>query len=146
MCSQDTEACGGPKCTCDNFYTALPPPSGPPPGPAIPPQPAAPPAYPPAMCDSDAMGALKMKLKSMIKAQQDKNIALQTQVYDTQQWPHMPPKPPSPPPPSPYGEICVNVWGQCGGKNYGGSNFCCKGTCQYQNPFYSQCRKEEDSA
>lgn len=142
MCTQDSSAACGDKCTCDDYHVYDPPPSGPPPSPAIPPAPSPPPASPPMQCDESAMSSLKSKLTSMIATQQAKNLALQGMVYDSQHWPHMPPNPPNPPPPSPVRGQCVNLFGQCGGKNWGTPLSCCKGSCVYQNPWYSQCRED----
>jgi len=33
----------------------------------------------------------------------------------------------------------VPLYGQCGGIDYTGSTVCASGTCQYDNPYYSQC-------
>ena len=33
----------------------------------------------------------------------------------------------------------VPLYGQCGGEDYTGSTVCATGTCQYFNPYYSQC-------
>jgi hypothetical protein len=34
----------------------------------------------------------------------------------------------------------VAHWGQCGGLTYSGCTVCVSGTtCQYSNPYYSQC-------
>ena len=98
------------------------------------------PATPPVTCDTTSMASLKSTLEGMITAQQDSNAALAAMVYTTQVWPHTPPKPPSPPPPSPQLGGCIILWGQCGGKQYTGNTCCEKGSCVYQNPWYSQCR------
>ncbi|KAL2755411.1 carbohydrate-binding module family 1 protein [Sodiomyces alcalophilus JCM 7366] len=44
--------------------------------------------------------------------------------------------PPSNPPPS---SGCSAIWGQCGGMGWNGPQCCSQGTCQQQNPWYSQC-------
>ncbi|ROT35137.1 hypothetical protein SODALDRAFT_317729 [Sodiomyces alkalinus F11] len=44
--------------------------------------------------------------------------------------------PPSNPPPS---GSCSGMWGQCGGQGWNGPTCCSQGTCQQQNPWYSQC-------
>ncbi|ROT42399.1 endo-1,4-beta-xylanase [Sodiomyces alkalinus F11] len=46
--------------------------------------------------------------------------------------------PPTTPPPPPSGS-CSSMWGQCGGQGYSGPTCCSQGTCQVQNPWYSQC-------
>lgn len=43
---------------------------------------------------------------------------------------------PSNPPPSNGG---APRWGQCGGEGWTGPTTCAEGTCEYQNPWYSQC-------
>lgn len=34
---------------------------------------------------------------------------------------------------------CSGMWGQCGGMGWNGPTCCSQGTCQEQNPWYSQC-------
>ncbi|KAL2758912.1 carbohydrate-binding module family 1 protein [Sodiomyces alcalophilus JCM 7366] len=51
------------------------------------------------------------------------------------------PPPTNPPPtnPPPSGGNCSAMWGQCGGQGWSGPTCCSQGTCQQQNPWYSQC-------
>ncbi|KAL2758907.1 carbohydrate-binding module family 1 protein [Sodiomyces alcalophilus JCM 7366] len=51
------------------------------------------------------------------------------------------PPPTNPPPtnPPPSGGNCSGMWGQCGGQGWNGPTCCSQGTCQQQNPWYSQC-------
>ncbi|KAL2754929.1 carbohydrate-binding module family 1 protein [Sodiomyces alcalophilus JCM 7366] len=51
------------------------------------------------------------------------------------------PPPTNPPPtnPPPSGGNCAAMWGQCGGQGWSGPTCCSQGTCQQQNPWYSQC-------
>jgi len=47
----------------------------------------------------------------------------------------------SPPPTTtaPTGGSCSALYGQCGGIGFSGATCCSTGTCQYSNPYYSQC-------
>ncbi|KAL2760025.1 carbohydrate-binding module family 1 protein [Sodiomyces alcalophilus JCM 7366] len=49
--------------------------------------------------------------------------------------------PPTNPPPTnpPPGGNCAGMWGQCGGQGWSGPTCCSQGSCQEQNPWYSQC-------
>jgi len=138
MCSMDFELCGN-SCTCDDFYLKSPP-SSPPPLPMSPPGPSPPPMSPPVTCDVGAMNDLKATLQAAIVSQQAKNAALQAKVYDEQVFPNYPPAPPAPPPPTASVGKCVSLWSQCGGKQWAGPTCCSKGSCTYQNEYYSQCR------
>jgi len=144
MCTQASDSECGNKCTCDDYIKPPPPPLSPPPplGEQSPSAPPPTPAMPPVTCDTDAIATLKSKLSSMVAEQRAKNFALSAQVYDPQDWEYMPPFPPSPPPPTPATGMCVNLFGQCGGKQWGGATCCYEGECKVMNPWYSQCRKD----
>jgi hypothetical protein len=83
---------------------------------------------------------LKAKLTMMISEQEQTNVKLAAMAFPKSEHPFAPPISPSPPPPPPALGACVANYAQCGGKQFTGSTTCCKGTCVYQNAWYSQCR------
>lgn len=145
MCNED-QTCAEDGCTCDDFTTlkvSKIPPSPPPFPPNTYSPPPATPAYPPATCDLEVITDLKAKLSSMISDQEQTNAKLAKLAFPRSEHPFAPPISPSPPPPPPELGACVGLYAQCGGKAHTGSTTCCKGSCTYQNPWYSQCRSPQ---